>query len=98
MFQTVNMCLRLDRPPLPLSLAVPPSLLGDPTPRSPSVSPLLSQGLHSVLGDQADTVLQEMVVVENFYLIGKDRILEERSSVSFMETCAGVEEVLRFFT
>lgn len=79
MFQTVNLCLRLDRPALPRPLTVPPSLLGDPAPSSPSVNLLLSQGLHSVLGVLADTVLQEMVVVENFYLIGKDRILEERS-------------------
>lgn len=79
MFQTVDLCLRLDRPPLPRPLTVPPSLLGDPAPSRPSVSPLLSQGLRSVVGDQVDTVLQEMVVVENFYLIGKDRISEERS-------------------
>lgn len=82
MFQTVDLCLRLDRPPLPRPLAVPPSVLGDPTPRSPSVNQWLSQGLQSVLGDQADTVLQEMVMVENFYLIGKEDICDIVSAVS----------------
>ncbi|XP_031707664.1 FAST kinase domain-containing protein 2, mitochondrial [Anarrhichthys ocellatus] len=69
MFQTVNLCLGLERPPLPQPLTVPPSVLGDPVPSSPPVNPWLSQGLRSVLGDQADSMLQEMVVVENFYLI-----------------------------
>ncbi|XP_035005644.1 FAST kinase domain-containing protein 2, mitochondrial [Hippoglossus stenolepis] len=69
MFQTIDLCLRLDRPPLPRPLTVPPSLLGDPTPCSPSVNQWLSQCLQSVLEDQADTMLQEAVMVENFYLI-----------------------------
>ncbi|XP_033181444.1 FAST kinase domain-containing protein 2, mitochondrial [Mastacembelus armatus] len=69
MFQTVDLCLRLDRPPLPRPLSVHPSVLGDPAPSSTSVKLSLSQGLHSVLGDQAGTMLQEMVVVENVYVI-----------------------------
>ncbi|XP_023249136.1 FAST kinase domain-containing protein 2, mitochondrial [Seriola lalandi dorsalis] len=68
-FQTVDLCLRLDRPPLPRPLTVPASFLGDPTPRSPSANQWLSQSLQSVVRDQADTALQEMVMVENVYLI-----------------------------
>ncbi|TNN51474.1 FAST kinase domain-containing protein 2, mitochondrial [Liparis tanakae] len=66
MFQTVNLCVGLERPE---PVAVPPSLLGDPVPSSLPVNPWLSQGLQSVLAERADTTLQEMVVVENFYLI-----------------------------
>lgn len=80
MFQTVDLCLRLDHPPLPMPLTVPPFLLGDPVPSSPSAKPWLSQCLRSVLEDHADTTLQDMVFVENSYLIGKDRLLEDRSS------------------
>ncbi|XP_047186744.1 FAST kinase domain-containing protein 2, mitochondrial isoform X1 [Scophthalmus maximus] len=69
MFKTVDLCLRLDRPPLPRPLSVPPSVLEDPTPSSPSVNKVLSQGLQSVMVNQADAMLQEMVMVENFYLI-----------------------------
>ena len=76
MFQTIDLCLRLDRPPLPRPLTVPPSLLGDPTPCTPSVNQWLSQCLQSVLEDQADTMLQEAVMVENFYLIGKEDVCD----------------------
>ncbi|XP_019963519.1 FAST kinase domain-containing protein 2, mitochondrial [Paralichthys olivaceus] len=69
MFQTVDLCLRLDRPPLPRPLTVPPSLLGDPTPYSSLVKQSLSHALQSVLEDQTDTMLQETVTVENFYFI-----------------------------
>ncbi|XP_014893635.1 FAST kinase domain-containing protein 2 [Poecilia latipinna] len=68
MFQRVDICLRLDRPPLPQPLIVPPSVLGSPTP-NPSVNPRLSNSLQSVLADQANATLQEMLVVENFYII-----------------------------
>ncbi|PWA32287.1 hypothetical protein CCH79_00013189, partial [Gambusia affinis] len=68
MFQRVDICLRLDRPPLPQPLIVPPSVLGNPTP-NPSVNPLLSKSLQSVVADQANATLQEMLVVENFYVI-----------------------------
>ncbi|XP_039998272.1 FAST kinase domain-containing protein 2, mitochondrial [Xiphias gladius] len=93
MFQTVDLCLRLDRPPLPRPLAVPPSVLGDPTPRSPSVNQWLSQGLQSVLGDQADTVLQEMVMVENFYLIDGviTKPLPNQTPVTEAYSCEGEE-------
>uniref|UniRef100_UPI003AAE48D0 FAST kinase domain-containing protein 2, mitochondrial n=1 Tax=Centroberyx gerrardi TaxID=166262 RepID=UPI003AAE48D0 len=68
MFQTVDLCLRLDRPPLPRPLTVPPSVLGDPASRNLSVNPRLSRALRDALGDGADGTLQEAVVVENFYL------------------------------
>lgn len=71
MFQRVDICLRLDRPPLPQPLTVPPSVLGNPTP-NPLVNPRLSKSLQSVVADQANATLQEMLVVENFYVIGKD--------------------------
>ncbi|XP_078100214.1 FAST kinase domain-containing protein 2, mitochondrial [Sander vitreus] len=93
MFQTVNLCLRLERPPLPQPLTVPPSVLGDPGPRSLSVNPLLLKGLQSMLGDQADTMLQEMVVVENVYLIDGviTKPLPNHTSVTEASSCAGEE-------
>ncbi|XP_029305286.1 FAST kinase domain-containing protein 2, mitochondrial [Cottoperca gobio] len=69
MFRMVNLCLRLECPPLPQPLTVPTSVLGDPVSSSPPANPLLSQCLQSVLEDRADTVLQEMVVVEDYYII-----------------------------
>ncbi|GAA6234375.1 FAST kinase domain-containing protein 2, mitochondrial isoform X1 [Lates japonicus] len=69
MFQMVDLCLRLDRPPLPRPLTVPPSVLGNPTLCSTPVNPWLSQSLQSILVDQADAKLEEMVMVENFYFI-----------------------------
>ncbi|KAM3857151.1 FAST kinase domain-containing protein 2, mitochondrial [Diretmus argenteus] len=68
-FQTVDLCLRLDRPPLPRPLTVPPSVLGEPTPGDLSVNPGLSQALQAVLGDGTGWTLRETVVVENLYLI-----------------------------
>ncbi|RVE75411.1 hypothetical protein OJAV_G00016520 [Oryzias javanicus] len=68
MFQMVDLCLRLDRPPLPHPLSVPSSLLGDPDP-SPGANPRLSLCLRNVLGGRGDAALQEMVVLENFYTI-----------------------------
>lgn len=68
MFQTVDLCLRLDRPPHLQPLTVPESFQGDPVHGSPSVHPWLSRCLQSVLEDP-DTMLQEMVVVEKFYVI-----------------------------
>uniref|UniRef100_A0A3Q3QLP3 RAP domain-containing protein n=1 Tax=Monopterus albus TaxID=43700 RepID=A0A3Q3QLP3_MONAL len=64
----LDLCLRLDRPPLPRPLTVLPSVLGDPV-SFKSPPPWLLESLHSMLRDQADITLQEMVVVENFYLI-----------------------------
>lgn len=84
MFRTVDACLRLDRPQLPQHLTVPPFVLGDLTPSSPSYKPWLLQSLRSLVGDQADTVLQEMVLLENSYLIGKNRILEDRNVVAYL--------------
>lgn len=69
MFQTVNLCLSLDRPPLPQPLTVPKFVLGDPVASSPPANPWLLHSLRSVLQDQADTMLQELEVVESFYLI-----------------------------
>ncbi|KAA8579842.1 FAST kinase domain-containing protein 2, mitochondrial [Etheostoma spectabile] len=93
MFQTVNLCLRLEGPPLPQPLTVPPSVLGDPGPSSLSVNPLLSQGLQTMLGDQADTMLQEMVMVEKFYLIDCviTKPLPDQTPVTEASGCAGVE-------
>ncbi|XP_051284194.1 FAST kinase domain-containing protein 2, mitochondrial [Dicentrarchus labrax] len=68
MFQVVNLCLRLERPPLPQPLTVPPSALGAAPNNSP-VNLNLLQGLQSLLLEHADMTLQEMVLVENFYLI-----------------------------
>ncbi|XP_027862379.1 FAST kinase domain-containing protein 2, mitochondrial [Xiphophorus couchianus] len=68
MFQRVDICLRLDRPLLPQPLTVPLSVLGNPTP-NPLVNPRLSKSLQSVVADQANATLQEMLVVENFYVI-----------------------------
>uniref|UniRef100_A0A3Q1ILS6 RAP domain-containing protein n=2 Tax=Anabas testudineus TaxID=64144 RepID=A0A3Q1ILS6_ANATE len=69
LLRTVDLCLRLDWPHLPRTLTVPSSALADAAPSSPSVNPWLLQGLQTVLGDQADEMLQESVLVENFYLI-----------------------------
>ncbi|XP_015244422.1 PREDICTED: FAST kinase domain-containing protein 2 [Cyprinodon variegatus] len=69
MFQRIDLCLRLDRPPLPKPLTVPSSALGDPASSSQSVNPQLSKSLQSVLADQENATLQEMSVVENFYVI-----------------------------
>ncbi|TMS11760.1 FAST kinase domain-containing protein 2, mitochondrial [Larimichthys crocea] len=55
MFQMVNLCLRLDRPPLPTPLTVPSFVLGEPTLSGPSANPWFSQSMRSVLGDQVDT-------------------------------------------
>ncbi|XP_070712056.1 FAST kinase domain-containing protein 2, mitochondrial [Pempheris klunzingeri] len=90
MFQTVHLCLCLDRPPLPRPLTVPPSVLGDPIPTS-SANPWLLQGLRGLLEDQADAVLQEGVVVENFYLL--DGVISKAlpSPTSVAEASAGEE-------
>uniref|UniRef100_A0A3Q4ATM3 RAP domain-containing protein n=1 Tax=Mola mola TaxID=94237 RepID=A0A3Q4ATM3_MOLML len=65
MFQTVDLCLHLDRPPLPIPLTVPSCLLGDAAPASPPARPWLSQSLRRVLEDQADTMLQEICYLFN---------------------------------
>ncbi|XP_029924366.1 FAST kinase domain-containing protein 2, mitochondrial [Myripristis murdjan] len=83
-FQTVDLCLRLDRPPLPRPLTVPPSVLGSPALGSPSSSPELSRALQGAVGDGADWLLQESVMVENAYFIdgvvSKPPVLTERES------------------
>ncbi|XP_067350023.1 FAST kinase domain-containing protein 2, mitochondrial isoform X2 [Channa argus] len=91
MFKTVDLCLRLDCPPLTQHLTIPPSVLGDPNPSIPSVNPQLSLGLQSMLGDQADTVTQEMVVVENFYVIDAviTKPVPNRTSVTEASSCTG---------
>ncbi|XP_041637904.1 FAST kinase domain-containing protein 2, mitochondrial isoform X2 [Cheilinus undulatus] len=65
----MDLCLRLDRPSLRQPLTDLSSVLGesrqDPTP----INPLLSQSLRDMLGEQADGLLQEGVIVENFYFI-----------------------------
>lgn len=93
MFQTVDLCLRLDRPSLPRPLTVPASVLGDPTPSSPPDNVSFSQCLHSALGDQARRMLQETVVVENFYLIDGviTKPLPNPTSVTEASSCAVAE-------
>lgn len=70
MFQTVELCLRLECPALQEPLEVPPFLLGDPAARPPP-RPWLSHSLRSVLEEQPDAALEEAVLVKNFHLIGK---------------------------
>ncbi|KAG7502950.1 hypothetical protein JOB18_029132 [Solea senegalensis] len=92
MFQTLDLCLRLDRPHLPCPLNVPLSVLDGPAPSSPPVNPQLSQILQSLLQDQdqAETRLQEMVLVENAYFI--DAVITKpppkETSVSLSEGAA----------
>ncbi|XP_034033349.1 FAST kinase domain-containing protein 2, mitochondrial isoform X2 [Thalassophryne amazonica] len=85
MFQMVDLCLRLDCPPLPRQLTVPHRFLDCPLPTRLSVNPWLSHSLRVLLGDQSDKMLQEHVVVENIYLIDavitKPLPLSERSSL-----------------
>ncbi|KAL3045626.1 hypothetical protein OYC64_013812 [Pagothenia borchgrevinki] len=69
MFQTVNLCLRIEHPVLPQPLTVPPTLLGAPVLDSGAVIPELSQCLQSVMEDQANTTLQERVLLLGFYFI-----------------------------
>lgn len=95
MFQTVDLCLRLDRPPLPRPLTVLPSVLGDPV-SFKSPPPWLLESLHSMLRDQADITLQEMVVVENFYLIDCviTKPLPNQTSATEASSCAGEKSSL----
>nr|XP_020509587.1 FAST kinase domain-containing protein 2, mitochondrial [Labrus bergylta] len=65
----LDLCLRLDRPALSRPLTVPSSSLVDYTPVHPSINSVLSLCLRDVLGDEADTILEEEVVVENMYFI-----------------------------
>ncbi|CAJ1086924.1 FAST kinase domain-containing protein 2%2C mitochondrial isoform X1 [Xyrichtys novacula] len=65
----VDMCLRLDRPPLPQPLTVPSSDQEDSSVISSSENPVLSQLLQEMFGDQEDRLLQQAVVEENFYVI-----------------------------
>jgi len=71
MFQTVNLCLRIEHPVLPQPLTVPPTAMGAPVLDSGAVIPELSQCLQSVMEDQANTTLQERVLLLGFYFIGK---------------------------
>ncbi|XP_054864416.1 FAST kinase domain-containing protein 2, mitochondrial isoform X2 [Amphiprion ocellaris] len=93
MFQTVDLCLRLDRPPLPQPLTVPTSVMGDASSSSQTVNSRLSQGLQSLMGDEADTMLQEMVLVENSYLIDGviTKPLPNQTCRTEASSCAGVE-------
>ncbi|TKS66337.1 FAST kinase domain-containing protein 2, mitochondrial [Collichthys lucidus] len=91
MFQTVNLCLRLDRPPLPTPLTVPSSILGEPTLSGPSANLWFSQSMRSVLGDQVDTVLQERVVVEDFYFIEFSSALITEPPLSSRHVCTQIQ-------
>uniref|UniRef100_A0A672FWV7 FAST kinase domains 2 n=1 Tax=Salarias fasciatus TaxID=181472 RepID=A0A672FWV7_SALFA len=52
MFHTVELCLRLDRPPLPPSVTFPTSVTEGPAPSQSSMNPWLLEGLRSLLEDQ----------------------------------------------
>lgn len=65
----VDLCLRLEPPPLTPPPAIPSSLLEHFTPLCDDPNALLSQCLQEMLGDLAAEALQEQVVVENFYFI-----------------------------
>ncbi|XP_071320185.1 FAST kinase domain-containing protein 2, mitochondrial isoform X2 [Trachinotus anak] len=67
---TVEQLNSTHRPPLPRPLTVPQSVLGDPAPSSPSANQWILQSLQSVLRDRADTLLEEMVMVENYFIDG----------------------------
>ncbi|XP_074520281.1 FAST kinase domain-containing protein 2, mitochondrial [Halichoeres trimaculatus] len=69
LLRTVDLCLRLDHPPLPQPLAVPSSALGDSTFAHRATTWFLSQCLQEVMEEQAGAELQEGVLVENFYFI-----------------------------
>ncbi|XP_061654951.1 FAST kinase domain-containing protein 2, mitochondrial [Phyllopteryx taeniolatus] len=69
MFQTLHLCLHLDQPVLPRPLSVPAPMLGEVRCGGPPANQRLSQLLQRVLSDQANVVLEEMVVVENLYFI-----------------------------
>lgn len=66
--QIVDLCLRLDRPSLPKPLTVPPEALGSPAPNDLSINPGLSMTLQSIA---QEGLLQEGVMVEDLYFIGK---------------------------
>lgn len=93
MFQMVDLCLRLDRPPLPQPLTVPASAIGDSSPSGQKVNSRLSEGLQSLMGDEAQATLQEMVLVENSYLIDGVITIPPPNQTCRTEasSCAGVE-------
>ncbi|CAN9498424.1 unnamed protein product [Ophioblennius macclurei] len=87
MFRTVDLCLRLDRPPLPRPPTFPASVTeGHVTPKS-SVTPWLLEGLRSLVEDQEHVTLQEMVLEEDFYLI--DAVITKAVT---SQSCAGEGE------
>lgn len=67
-FQVVDLCLRLDRPPLPQPLTVPRSVLGNPMPINPLFSDLILMDLQRIVDEEGWT-LQEKVEVEDIYVI-----------------------------
>ncbi|XP_029941801.1 FAST kinase domain-containing protein 2, mitochondrial-like isoform X1 [Salarias fasciatus] len=87
MFHTVELCLRLDRPPLPPSVTFPTSVTEGPAPSQSSMNPWLLEGLRSLLEDQEHVTLQEMVTEEDFYLI--DAVITKRESSRRPESDAG---------
>ncbi|XP_061659958.1 FAST kinase domain-containing protein 2, mitochondrial isoform X2 [Syngnathoides biaculeatus] len=69
MFQTVHLCLHLDQHFLPRPLSVPAHMQGVVRCSAPPANQRFLQLLQRTLSDQADIVLEEMVVVENLYFI-----------------------------
>lgn len=96
MLQTVLLCLRLDSPAFPVPLTLPSFPLGDAAPRSlPLAKPWLSQSLRSLLEEQENTVLQEMVLVKSHYLIGEMRLGFDVSLINMNSTAVFTFKVQR---
>lgn len=95
-FQVVDLCLRLDRPPLPQHLTVPRSVLGDPEPINPLFNDLILEDLQRIVDEEGWT-LQERVVVEDIYVIGSVITKHEprKASVTEGEEISPVESSQR---
>uniref|UniRef100_H3DAK9 FAST kinase domains 2 n=1 Tax=Tetraodon nigroviridis TaxID=99883 RepID=H3DAK9_TETNG len=83
MLQTVLLCLRLDSPALSETLTLPSFPPGDGAPSSaPPAKPWLSRSLRSLLEQQENTALQEMLLVENVYLIVSTTPMSKNTNIS----------------
>ncbi|CAG06685.1 unnamed protein product [Tetraodon nigroviridis] len=92
MLQTVLLCLRLDSPALSETLTLPSFPPGDGAPSSaPPAKPWLSRSLRSLLEQQENTALQEMLLVENVYLIDAVITKHSLSQSSERDRSAGEE-------
>lgn len=74
MLRTIDLCIRLEAPALHVPLIFPSFPLEERAPScEPTAKPWLFQSLKSLLEEQENAILQEMLLVENFYLLGKVR-------------------------